>query len=120
MSNEQSQPSWTSPLLLIAHCSFRFVVPMGLHSLPRRHGLRPEWNERPDASAGTFHEPSRTEAGKLVTGNLSLVIGHLEGDTAKRRFRQSPITTDQLPVTSEPPLGSRSQRASRIGIGGYP
>src|SRR5881296_2197848 len=47
-----------------------------------------------------FHEPSRTEAGKLVTGNLSLVIGHLEGDTAKRRLRQSPITSDQLPVTS--------------------
>src|SRR6058998_1782177 len=52
----------------------------------------------------TTREPSRTEAGKLVTGNLSLVIGHLEGDTAKRRLRQSPITSDQLPVTSEPPL----------------
>src|ERR1043166_4856644 len=50
------------------------------------------------------HEPSQTEAGKLVTGNLSLVIGHLEGDTAKRRIPQSPITSDQLPVTSEPPL----------------
>src|SRR5881409_801653 len=41
------------------------------------------------------YEPSRTEAGKLVTGNLSLVIGHLEGDTARRRLRQSPITSDQ-------------------------
>src|ERR1043166_3420329 len=50
------------------------------------------------------HEPSRTEAAKLVTGHWSLVIDHLGGDTARRRLRQSPITSDKLPVTSEAPL----------------
>ena len=52
-------------------------------------------NARPELEVEAFHEPSWTEAGKLVTGNLSLVIGHLEADTAKRRLRQSPITSDQ-------------------------
>src|SRR5881296_569107 len=52
-------------------------------------------NLRPVLEVSALHEPSRTEAAKLVTGNWSLVIGHLEGDTAKRRLRQSPITSDQ-------------------------
>ena len=50
------------------------------------------------------HEPSRTEAAKLVTGHWSLVIDHLGGDPARRRLRQSPITSDKLSVTSEAPL----------------
>src|SRR5213593_4075348 len=65
----------------------------------------------------TTREPSRTEAGKLVTGDLSLVIGHLEGDTAKRRLRQSPITSDQLPVTSEPPLVQSPNARPELEVG---
>src|SRR6058998_3454260 len=67
----------------------------------------------------TTREPSRTEAGKLVTGNLSLVIGHLEGDTAKRRLRQSPITSDQLPVTSEPLLVQGPNARPELEVGAF-
>ena len=74
---------------------------MGVHEPPEF--MVPTHVQSLEVSA--FHEPSRIEQ-QLVTCNLSLVTGdlHRSGPSVS----QSPVTSDQLPVTSlmgvhEPP-----------------